>query len=52
MSDEEPEVELITVCDYCQVPATGTFTYDDDPDFEYYVCDDCPLFDEEGNEIA
>jgi hypothetical protein len=31
-------------CDYCGEPAEGTYNYEDDPDFDYYVCADCPQF--------
>ena len=37
-------------CDFCGERATGEFSYEDDPDFEYIVCADCPQL-EKGNEF-
>jgi hypothetical protein len=29
-------------CDFCGKTAEKTFTYPDDPGFEYFVCANCP----------
>ncbi len=39
--DDEPS------CDFCGEPGGLAFSYPDDPDFDWNVCENCPTITEE-----
>jgi len=41
------EDDFTSCCDFCGKSGGLTFSYDDDPDYIWDVCEDCPTITEE-----